>query len=556
MTTEPTPQRDRELRDLREDLARQKSQSATVASQNERLVRTLKDARQQIVTLREELERLAQPPASYAVIVEVHAQDQAVDVLSGGRKMHVAVSPAVAPEELGVGREVRLNEAMNVVSVHGEDVAGEVVVVKEVLDEDRLLVIMRQDEERVVRRGTRVREKQVRVGDAVLVDQRSNIAVERIPRAEVADLVLEEVPDLGYDDIGGLSAQIEAIRDSVELPYLHADLYERHQLKAPKGVLLYGPPGNGKTMIAKAVASSLARKVAERTGQESATAYFLNIKGPELLNKYVGETERHIRLIFHRAREKSSDGTPVVVFFDEMDSLFRTRGSGVSSDVETTIVPQLLAEIDGVEGLDNVIVIGATNREDMIDPAILRPGRLDVKIKIDRPDIEGARDIFSKYLTADLPLHPEDLGEHDGNAEATVSEMIDAVVERMYAESDENQFLEVTYAGGDKEILYFKDFNSGAMIQNIVDRAKKAAIKDLLTTGTEGLRVGHLLDACVAEFKENEDLPNTTNPDDWAKISGKKGERIVYVRTLIGGKSGAAEPGRSIDTGHRTGQYL
>ncbi|NYF96614.1 proteasome ATPase [Janibacter cremeus] len=556
MTEEPTPQHDRELRDLRADLARQKSQSATVASQNERLVRTLKDARQELVTLREELERLAQPPASYAVIVDVHAQDQAVDVLSGGRKMHVAVSPAVDVAELGVGREVRLNEAMNVVSVHGEDVAGEVVVVKEVLDDDRLLVIMRQDEERVVRRGGRVTEKQVRVGDAVLVDQRSNIAVERIPRAEVADLVLEEVPDLGYDDIGGLTTQIEAIRDSVELPYLHADLYERHQLKAPKGVLLYGPPGNGKTMIAKAVASSLARKVAERTGQESATAYFLNIKGPELLNKYVGETERHIRLIFHRAREKSSDGTPVVVFFDEMDSLFRTRGSGVSSDVETTIVPQLLAEIDGVEGLDNVIVIGATNREDMIDPAILRPGRLDVKIKIDRPDVEGARDIFSKYLTADLPLHPEDLGEHDGNPAATVSEMIDAVVERMYAESDENQFLEVTYAGGDKEVLYFKDFNSGAMIQNIVDRAKKAAIKDFLTTGTEGLRVGHLLDACVAEFKENEDLPNTTNPDDWAKISGKKGERIVYVRTLIGGKSGGAEPGRSIDTGHRTGQYL
>ena len=556
MTTEPTPQQTRELRELRDDLARQKSQAATVASQNERLVRTLKDARQQIVTLREELERLAQPPASYAVIVEVHPEDRAVDVLTGGRKMHVAVSPAVETDELGVGREVRLNEAMNVVSVHGEDVAGEVVVVKEVLDEDRLLVIMRQDEERVVRRGSRVRDKQVRVGDAVLVDQRSNIAVERIPRAEVADLVLEEVPDLGYDDIGGLSAQIEAIRDSVELPYLHADLYERHQLKAPKGVLLYGPPGNGKTMIAKAVAASLARKVAERTGQESATAYFLNIKGPELLNKYVGETERHIRLIFHRAREKSSEGTPVVVFFDEMDSLFRTRGSGVSSDVETTIVPQLLAEIDGVEGLDNVIVIGATNREDMIDPAILRPGRLDVKIKIDRPDAEGARDIFSKYLTADLPLHPEDLGEHDGDAGATVAEMIEAVVERMYAESDENQFLEVTYAGGDKEVLYFKDFNSGAMIQNIVDRSKKAAIKDFLTTGTEGLRVGHLLDACVAEFKENEDLPNTTNPDDWAKISGKKGERIVYVRTLIGGKSGAAEPGRSIDTGQRTGQYL
>ena len=552
MTTEPTPQ---DVRALQDKLTQQKSQMATVASQNERLVRTLKDARQQIVTLREEIERLAQPPSSYAVVVDVN-DDGTADVLSGGRKMHVAVSPAVESGELGVGREVRLNEAMNIVSVHPEDVAGEVVVVKEVLDDDRLLVLMRQDEERVVRSGGRVTGKQVRVGDAVLVDQRSNIAVERIPRAEVADLVLEEVPDLDYDDIGGLSTQIEAIRDAVELPYLHADLYERHQLKAPKGVLLYGPPGNGKTMIAKAVAASLARKVAERTGQDSATAYFLNIKGPELLNKYVGETERHIRLIFHRAREKSSDGTPVVVFFDEMDSLFRTRGSGVSSDVETTIVPQLLAEIDGVEGLDNVIVIGATNREDMIDPAILRPGRLDVKIKIERPDAEGARDIFSKYLTAELPLHPEDLEEHDGDRQATVEGMIEAVVERMYAESDDNQFLEVTYQGGDKEILYFKDFNSGAMIQNIVDRAKKAAIKDLITTGAEGLRVGHLLDACIAEFKENEDLPNTTNPDDWARISGKKGERIVYIRTLIGGKSGAAEPGRSIDTGTRTGQYL
>lgn len=552
MTTEPTPQ---DVRALQDKLTQQKSQMATVASQNERLVRTLKDARQQIVTLREEIERLAQPPSSYAVVVDVN-DDGTADVLSGGRKMHVAVSPAVETGELGVGREVRLNEAMNIVSVHPEDVAGEVVVVKEVLDDDRLLVLMRQDEERVVRSGGRVTGKQVRVGDAVLVDQRSNIAVERIPRAEVADLVLEEVPDLDYDDIGGLSTQIEAIRDAVELPYLHAELYERHQLKAPKGVLLYGPPGNGKTMIAKAVAASLARKVAERTGQDSATAYFLNIKGPELLNKYVGETERHIRLIFHRAREKSSDGTPVVVFFDEMDSLFRTRGSGVSSDVETTIVPQLLAEIDGVEGLDNVIVIGATNREDMIDPAILRPGRLDVKIKIERPDAEGARDIFSKYLTAELPLHPEDLEEHGGDRQATVEGMIEAVVERMYAESDDNQFLEVTYQGGDKEILYFKDFNSGAMIQNIVDRAKKAAIKDLITTGAEGLRVGHLLDACIAEFKENEDLPNTTNPDDWARISGKKGERIVYIRTLIGGKSGAAEPGRSIDTGTRTGQYL
>jgi proteasome-associated ATPase len=540
--------------DLENRVMQLQTSLATLSSQNERLVRALKEAREQIITLKSEVDRLAQPPSAYGLILESY-DDATVDILTGGRKMRVAVSPSVDPSDLSAGREVMLNEALNVVSACGFERIGEIVMLKELLGDDRVLVVAHADEERVCRMAESLDGQPIRVGDALLLDTRSGFVYERIPKAEVEDLVLEEVPDIDYSDIGGLASQIEAIRDAVELPYLHPDLFMEHKLKPPKGVLLYGPPGCGKTLIAKAVAASLAKKIAAKEGKPVGKSFFLNIKGPELLNKYVGETERHIRLIFQRAREKASDGTPVVVFFDEMDALFRTRGSGISSDVETTIVPQLLSEIDGVERLENVIVIGASNREDMIDPAILRPGRLDVKIKIERPDAESARDIFSKYLTDDLPLHEHDLAEHDGSARHTVEAMIQSAVERMYSEIEANRFLEVTYANGDKEVLYFKDFNSGAMIQNIVDRAKKMAIKDFLTTAQKGIRIEHMLAACLDEFKENEDLPNTTNPDDWARISGKKGERIVYIRTLITGKDGS-EPGRSIDNVANTGQYL
>nr|MDQ3990452.1 proteasome ATPase [Actinomycetota bacterium] len=511
--------------------------------------------------------RLAQPPSGYGVFVTEH-DDGTVDVFTSGRRMRVAVSPAVEVGDLRRGQSVRLNEALTVVEAGSFEATGEVCALREILSGgERALVVGHADEERVVwladpltPGSLDVEAVTLKPGDSLLVDTKAGYAYERVPKAEVEDLVLEEVPDVDYADIGGLGSQIEQIRDAVELPFLHAELFRTYELRPPKGVLLYGPPGCGKTLIAKAVANSLAKKVAQARGDDDggggdhAKSYFLNIKGPELLNKFVGETERHIRLIFQRAREKASEGIPVIVFFDEMDSIFRTRGSGVSSDVETTIVPQLLSEIDGVEGLENVIVIGASNREDMIDPAILRPGRLDVKIKIERPDAEAAKDVFSKYLTSTLPLHADDLAEFGGDAVACVHAMIQGTVERMYAETEENRFLEVTYANGDKEILYFRDFNSGAMVQNIVDRAKKSAIKSVLETGQPGLRMTHLLDAIVDEFAENEDLPNTTNPDDWARISGKKGERIVYIRTLVTGKN--ADSGRAIDTATNTGQYL
>lgn len=533
---------------LRGELAAQRDHNA-------RLIATLRDAREQIVTLKAEIDRLSEPPNTFGVFMQAN-EDGTADVMANGRKMRVALSPGIDQSELVPGREIILNESLNVIGLRQYEDVGEIVILKEVLeDAQRAVVVGHTDEERIIRLSTALQGERLRSGDSLLVDSRAGYATEKVPKSQVEELILEEVPDIVYADIGGLGDQIETIRDAVELPYLHPDLYAEHALTPPKGILLYGPPGCGKTLIAKAVANSLAKKVAERTGQHEVRSFFLNIKGPELLNKYVGETERHIRQIFQRAREKASEGMPVIVFFDEMDSLFRTRGTGVSSDVENTIVPQLLSEIDGVERLDNVIVIGASNREDMIDPAILRPGRLDVKIKIERPDAEAAREIFSKYLVPTLPIHADDLAEHGNDPALACASIIQRSVELMYAESDDNRFLEVTYANGDKEILYFKDFNSGAMIENIVARAKKSAIKDFLAAGEKGIRVQHVLDACIDEFRENEDLPNTTNPDDWARISGKKGERIVFIRTLIHGKKGS-EAGRSIATIDNTGQYL
>ena len=548
----------RQTRALEERLSEAEGRASFLSERNDRLAETLREAREQLLTLREEIDRLAQPPSGYGIFLSRH-DETTVNIFTGGRKLRVSASPNVEVDALLHGQEVMLNEAMNIVAATGFERAGDVVMLKEILAPvegipARALVIGHTDEERVVYLAETLREAPLRIGDSLLLESRSGYAYERIPKSEVEELILEEVPDIDYGDIGGLGRQIEQIRDAVELPFLHSELFREYELRPPKGILLYGPPGCGKTLIAKAVANSLAKQIAAERGEGEGRSFFLNIKGPELLNKYVGETERHIRLVFQRAREKASEGTPVIVFFDEMDSIFRTRGSGVSSDVENTIVPQLLSEIDGVEGLENVIVIGASNREDMIDPAILRPGRLDVKIKIERPDAEAARDIFTKYLTTTVPIHDDDLGEHGGNPDATVAAMIQGAVERMYSELEENRFLEVTYANGDKEVLYFKDFNSGAMIQNIVDRAKKMAIKDHLESGARGVRIGHLMAACVDEFKENEDLPNTTNPDDWARISGKKGERIVYIRTLISGKG--TESGRAIDTATNTGQYL
>ena len=541
------------VRTLEERVLETKGQLAQAVSQNERLSATLREAREHIAALREEVEKLTMPPSAYGTYMGTN-DDGTVDIFTAGRKMRVSVHPEVELDDLERGQEVALNESLNVVLARSADISGEVVVIKEVMSTgNRALIVGRADEERVCEIGDSLIGVKLRAGDHVLMDPRSGLLSERLPRPEVEELVLEEVPDVTYADVGGLDDQIDQIKDAVELPYLYAEMFLEHELQPPKGILLYGPPGCGKTLIAKAVANSLARRVAEKTGNTEARSYFLNIKGPELLNKYVGETERQIRLIFQRAREKSEEGNPVIVFFDEMDSLFRTRGTGISSDIESTIVPQLLAEIDGVESLKNVIVIGASNREDLIDPAILRPGRLDVKIKIERPDEGSARQIFAQYLTPNLPLADDETGRHGGPEKAVEAMIVDAV-ERMYATDDTNRFLEVTYQNGDKEVLFFKDFSSGAMIENIVRRAKKLSIKRQIEGGEKGICTQDLLDSIRQEFREHEDLPNTTNPDDWAKISGKKGERIVFVRTILA-EGDEAHGGRQIER-VTTGQYL
>ena len=541
---------------LEERLLETKGKLTQALAQNSRLAETLTMAKDQLATLRAEVAKLSEPPSSYGTMLGINA-DGTADVYAAGRKLRVSLHPDLDPGQVHRGDEVVLNESLNVVMVREGERSGDVVTLKEVLAGGaRAIIYGRSYEERVCDLAEHLQGTALRAGDAILLDTRSGLLVERLDRQEVEELVLEEVPNVTYADVGGLDGQIEAITDAVELPYLHRDLFGTYRLPAPKGILLYGPPGCGKTLIAKAVANSLAKKVAEVTGNTEVRSYFLNIKGPELLNKYVGETERQIRLVFQRAREKAEEGVPVIVFFDEMDSLFRTRGTGISSDMESTIVPQLLAEIDGVEALRDVIVIGASNREDLIDPAILRPGRLDVKIKIDRPNEEAAAQIFGRYLTSDLPIDATEVAESGGgDPDKAVQAMIETAVAEMYRADDENEFLEVTYQNGDKEVLYYRDFASGAMIENIVRRAKKLAIKREIAGTGSGIRVQDLLDSTRQEYKENEDLPNTTNPDDWARISGKKGERIVYVRTLVSHDDDEATGGRSLE--HvGTGQYL
>ena len=527
-----------------------REQFADAERQNERLVGVLQEAKQQIELLKEEVDKLCAPPNNYGIFTRAN-KDGTAEIFVDGRQMRVNVHPNVDPFQFVEGQQVVLNEAFNIVEPAGFIARGEIASVVDFLADNRVIALGHTDDERVITLSDPLRRENLKVGDHILYDPRTHYAFEKMPKSAVEEVVLEEIPDVTYDDIGGLGDQIGILRDSVELPYIYPEVFAEHKLSPPKGILLYGPPGCGKTLIAKAVANSLAKSIEKRTGKET-TPYFLNVKGPELLNKYVGETEHKLREVFKKARDKASENVPVVIFFDEMDSLFRMRGSGISSDMEATVVAQFLSEIDGVESLNNVIVIGASNRQDLIDPAVLRPGRLDLKIKVNRPDANAAREIFAKYLTGDLPFHQSAQERYGSDPVKIVEGMISDTIDRMYTTNEENKFLEVTYAKGEREIFYFKDFASGAMIQNIVSRAKKRAVKRTIEQNERGITLDDLINSVNDEFKENEDLPNTTNPDDWARISGRKGERIINVRTLM---TGISRKEKSIEN-ITSGQYL
>ena len=468
------------------DIAWIKKTNDELKTRNAKLAELLKASRDKLQVLHQQLEELAAPPSTYGTYLEPSPNGKTAEVFTAGRLMRLAISPLINPDDLVPGIQVRLGEAHEIVEACSYTTTGKLAILVEMIDPTR----------------------------ALMVDLKAGYVFEIIPKTEVARLVLEETPDATYADIGGLDTQIEQIHDAVELPFTHPQLYRDYQLHPPKGVLLYGPPGCGKTRIAKAVANSLASRVGD--GESS---YFINVKGPELLNKYVGETERRIRLIFERARELAEAGRPVIIFFDEMDSIFRTRGSGVSSDMETTVVPQLLTELDGVESLSNVIVIGATNREELIDPAVLRPGRLDVKIRVGRPTKDNAKEIFARHLDQSVPTAD------------SVDKLIEAACEYMYAD---RPYVELTLVTGEVETLHYRDFISGAMIANIVDRAKKSAIKAHLAGDPRGITADQLRQAIDAENRESEDMPNTANPDEWSRITHRTGIRVAHAR-VIGG---------------------
>ena len=562
------------LKRLQEELAKLEGQLSHNYDNGLALFQIIRNFRELMLEMQRDLNALTSPPLPYGYVARLFVEDQMVDIVMGNERRKVNVLSEIDVAKLKIGQRVTLAAAnLAILSVDEEwEKIGQEAKVSALLDNGAARVITHLDETRDVMLAEPLREMKIREGDILLTS--GYFAFSKLPKVEADELLLERVPEISFSQIGGLKNQIYTLLEAIEYPALYPELFKMHKLKPTKGILIYGPPGCGKTLLAKAVANRLAQKTREKIGKDNIWAYFINIKGPELLNKYVGETERKIREVFYRAKEKASEGCPVIIFFDEFESLFRTRGSGISSDVESTNVPQFLSMMDGVEELNNIVVIGASNRQDLIDPAVLRPGRFDLKVKVDRPDKIDAKEILKIYITSDLPWGEDSEGKqyvgqknhsvidrlHGGNRymvdlstpELVVEHMINVVVEYLYYDGRpvawtdrrgnqleyNTECIEITWADGEIKMLHIKDILvSGAMIESVISRVKKAAIRRAVTTGKQGIRMIDFYESIRDEIKESSDLPNTNNPDDWAKIIGQRsesGQRIVNVRPIIG----------------------
>jgi proteasome-associated ATPase len=496
--------------------------------------RDVEDAKRLLAEYEEAYQKLTSPANRTGVFLEMLEEGIAL-IAVGDSEFVVSIDPKLDVQALKAGVRVKVNDAYAIIGVMPPHPGGQVLKVSELLDKERLRVS--QDPAgsigRVVVRGHSLKKARIKVGDEVRVEPNFKVALEHFPKTETREYFYEEVPEIKWEDIGGQEEAIRLIRDTIEHPLLYPELYKKFDKKPVKGILLYGPPGCGKTLIGKATAHNLAKEYSKRVGKP-VREYFMYVSGPKILNMWLGETERMVREIFETARERSKEGRLVFIFFDEAESVLRTRSSGRWLNISNTVVPQFCSELDGLVNLENVVLILTSNRPDYIDPAVLRPERIDRKIKVGRPNKEATREIFSIYLHKDIPLDPN--GDPDGpsDKEGLRQCFIDTITSFIWRSVPETEFVRVYLRNGGVETLYWRDLISGALIKSVVDRAKDSAIRRAIAEPDHphGIRLEDLREAVRQEYRENEIFPKSDSLEDWLKLLDFEPENVAAIKPI------------------------